>query len=112
MKKVRASTLVETLVAAAILSIVAGLGIMIFLRLSTPSSNGAALLEAQQTTYALSIPSPFSPELPENREVAKGPLFYESSWAHRGEALNEQTLTVTDASGNIVYTRKRLYYAR
>ncbi len=112
MKKVKAATLIETLTAATILSIVAGLGIMVFLRLSTPASNGAMLLEAEYQTYVQTGSGIFCEEGERDEVRAEGKLQYEEVWTAKGEGLKAYVATVLDAEGNIIYTRKRLYYVR
>lgn len=110
--KVKAATLVETLTAATILSLVAGLGIMIFLRLSTPASNGAVLLEGQVQTYTMAQTDFFCEQEEENQTSQSNRLLFESSWNNRSAELIQQTITAEDNEGRIIYTRKRLYYAR
>ncbi len=110
--KLPAATLVETLTAATILSLVASLGIMVFLRLSTPASNGAVLLEAEAKSYAMTPVGFFCLDKEENRITDTERLFFKSNWSDRSVNLRELLVTVEDNDGRVIYTRKRLYYAR
>jgi hypothetical protein len=109
-KKLQAATLVETLTAATILSIVAGLGMMLFLRLSSPSSNGGFLLAAEQQSYALFEAGVFCTE-EERRDLETQHLSFSGVWSQRSEHIKQFQVEVYDVQGNILYTRKRLYYA-
>lgn len=114
MKKLKSSTLVETLTAASILSIVAGLAILIFLQLSTPSSNGATLLRAQHMSYE-QIPLGIFTDAKENPTLileSTDALLGVPSWEWKGDKLRVGNVQIEDTEGNIIYERKRLYYAR
>ncbi len=112
--KLRSSTLVETLVAMTIVSLVSGFSMMIFMATNTPSSSMETLLKAQQ------ISSEMADSTNQNYfnllsglalQVESENLNLIRSVVHKNESLFELKIEVTDNKDRLIYTRKRLIYA-
>lgn len=114
LKKISGSTLVETLVAMTIITLVTGFSMVIFLAVYAPGSSIGPLLKAQQisaeimdtiNTEQLQInPSAYS-------LVQKENLWFEKSISQRDQELFEVVVEVRDNNDKPIYTRKRLMYA-
>lgn len=109
--KLKSSTLVETLVAVTVLSIVAALSIGVFLAISTPgSSSGSMMMAQQKSSEMLDTISSYS--LTQNDEISISieNLNYRVSFADYQTNVKKAEVEVLDNRGRLVYTRQRLYY--
>jgi len=109
--KIKATTLVETLVALTIISLVAGFAVSIFLKLSRPSNSPVSLLMAQQRTAEI---MDTSRAIYRNEffgyQFQSDNLFYTLTPVEYDGSLRHINIEVTDNSGHLVYERNRLIY--
>ncbi len=107
----KAATLVETLVALTIISLVAGFADSIFLRLSRPSNTASSLLMAQQyTAEILDTSRSLYREDFYGLQFKRSNLNYTLVTSPYGEDLRMVDIRVRDNSGFEVYQRRRLIY--
>ena len=113
LKKIKASTLVETMVAMTIISLVTGFSMVIFLQVSAPGSAVQPLLSAQQISGemmdTLNVNWLKSEIL--KKEINHGNLNYITSTEKIKPSLIKVEIEVTDVGGKIIYSRKRLIHA-
>lgn len=111
LKKIKSATLVETIVAMSILSVVSGMAIMVFLMVSKPSSSSGSMILAQQKSAEIldTIQNGFVKRgLPFSWEVHN--LQLETSITDYAENIREVEVEVKDNEQRLIYTRRRLYY--
>ncbi len=108
--KLKASSLVETIVAATIITLVTGLGMSIFVMVSSPASSSRSLLTAQQKSgEILDTISPESIRKLENIEYYQNGLEYFVEIEELSLDLFNLSLEVQDTKGRIFYTRNRIF---
>ena len=113
LKKIKATTLVETLVAMTVLSLVSGMAMVIFMQVSAPSSSVTYLIEAQQRSAEML--DTLSSDYLKSRsgaliDLETDKLYYEGYVAEYGDEVVQVELNVLDNNGRQVYQRRRLYY--
>ncbi|MGB0177135.1 MAG: hypothetical protein ACPF9D_08210 [Owenweeksia sp.] len=113
LKKIKATTLVETLVAMTILSLVSGMAMVIFMQVSAPASSVTYLMEAQQRSAEMmdTLSSDYlygKSGIIIDLETDK--LYYEGEILEYADELFQVQLNVLDNNGRQVYQRRRLYY--
>lgn len=113
LKKIKATTLVETLVAMTIITLVTGFSMVIFLMVSSPGSSMRPLLMAQQYSGemmdSLNANQPLSRS--QNLSLNKANLLFERNIVRVADDLVEVQIEVRDNSGKPLYKRKRIFYA-
>ena len=112
-KKIKATTLVETLVAMTVLSLVSGMAMIIFIQASAPASSVVYLMEAQQRSAE--VMDTLSGGYLEGKrgrvlEWETDKLYYEGELLEYAEEVVQVELNVLDNRGRQVYQRRRLYY--
>lgn len=110
-KKITSSTLVEVLVAMTIISLVAGLSMVIFFQVSGPSSSIRSLVYAQQKTSE--VMDTVSPDwiLKRTEKWIEFQEFDLKLTAQMvGENLSELTVEAVDNHERTIYQRNRLFY--
>ena len=112
-KKIKATTLVETLVAMTVLSLVSGMAMIIFMQVSAPSSSVVYLMEAQQRSAE--VMDTLSGDYLRGRqgiilEWDTDKLHYKGSLSEYARQVVQVELNVLDNRGRQVYQRRRLYY--
>tara|TARA_R110002072_G_scaffold202476_1_gene360347 strand:- start:2129 stop:2482 length:354 start_codon:yes stop_codon:yes gene_type:complete len=109
-KKVKASSLVETIVAATIISLVTGMGMSVFLLVSSPSSSTQSLLDAQEiSAEILDTISSISLKKHEYFEYKEKGLAFEGEIKSLSEDLYSVEILALNPKGRRVYTRNRLF---
>jgi hypothetical protein len=109
--KLKATTLVETIVAITILSLVSALAIMIFLMVSKPSSNSGSLLLAQQKSREVFNEmdnTTLQEALPIEWKLQN--LNFYVSFSDYAEQLREVEIEVKDNEERTIYVRKQVFY--
>lgn len=113
LNKIRATTLVETLVAMTLLSLVSGLAMIIFMQISAPASSTGFLLAAQQrSAEMLDTLQPGYLERQQDVfiEISAGPLYYQGRIDAYTDEVVQVEMNVTDNNNRQIYQRRRLYY--
>ncbi len=113
LKKIRATTLVETLVSMTVLSLVSGMAMIIFMQVSAPASSVTHLAEAQQRSAE--IMDTLKAQSLHNRlgiwlGLETERLYFEGEVTEYAPELVEVQLNVLDNKGRQIYQRRRLYY--
>lgn len=109
--KIKAATLVETIVALTILSLVSGFAIVIFLNVSGPGSSIEAMVRAQQKTAEIMDSLEINARIPEVYiDLQQENLYYEGYAEEYEPGIWQMHLTVKDNEQRTIYTRKRLFY--
>lgn len=111
MRGLKGSTLVEVLVAMTIISLVAGLSMVIFFQVSRPASSMRSLLEAQQHTSEIldTISTDWMRRHKEfwiTNEATETRLWMEPLQRD----MQRLTLEVLDNQKRVIYQRSRCYY--
>lgn len=112
-KKIKATTLVETLVAMTVLSLVSGMAMVIFIQVSSPASSVVYLMEAQQ--HSAEVMDTLSGDYLKGKrgivlEWETDKLYYQGELLEYGDEVVQVELNVMDNRGRQVYQRRRLYY--
>lgn len=108
--RIKAGTLVETIVAATIISLVTGMGMSVFLLVSSPSSSTQSLLDAQQKSgEMLDTLSGFNLKSTEGFEFRENGLNYLGEIKALSEDLYSVELNVMDPKDRVIYCRNRLF---
>lgn len=108
--KIKAGTLVETIVAATIISLVTGMGMSVFLLVSSPSSSTQSLFDAQQKSgEILDTLSGFSLKNLEDFESQENGLIYYGEINSLSEDLYRVEMSVRDPKERVIYSRNRLF---
>lgn len=113
LKKVKGTTLVETLVAMTIISLVTGFSMVIFLMVSSPGSSIGPLLQAQQTSAEM-LDTLNPNHLKVNKvgtPIQVGNLWYNKTIFRRETNLFQVQIEVMDNNEKSIYVRKKLVYA-
>ncbi len=112
LKKIKATTLVETLVAMTIITLVTCFSMVIFLMVSAPASSIGPLLQAQQTSAEMM--DTINPNHIKVKNVGApiqvGNLWYSKTINKRETELFQVQIEVSDNNEKSIYTRKRLIY--
>ena len=113
LKKIPATTLVETLVAMTIITLVTGFSMVIFLMVSAPDSSVGPLLQAQQTSSEMMDTLNPNHIRVKNTgsSIQVGNLWYAKKVSRRDRDLFQVEIEVMDNNEKSIYTRKRLIYA-
>ena len=111
MKKLRGSTLVEVLVAMTIISLVAGLSMVIFFQVSGPASSVDSLLKAQQHTSEI-LDTVGTDWMRRHKEYWITNKATETHlWIEPLQRdMQRLTLEVLDNQKRVIYQRSRCYY--
>lgn len=115
LKKLKAGTLVETLVAITLISLTTGFAMVIFLMVSSPGSSIGPLMQAQQrSAEMLDTINPLHLGDPSRRffEVNTTNLTYIKTVSEKSNDLYEVHIEVKDNNDKVIYTRKRLMYGK
>lgn len=110
-RKIKGSTLVEVLVAMTIISLVAGLSMIIFFQVSGPSSSIRSLVFAQQkTSEVMDTVSPkwILQHSDKWLEFQEFDLKLTTRWMEK--SLNELTIEAVDNHERTIYQRNRIFY--
>ena len=109
--KLKASTLVETLVAMSILSIVAALAISIFLAVSSPMSSSSKLMNAQQkSAEIMDTIGPLYLTMNSTDDFTLINLNYRVNVSDYSQSIKKVEVEVSDNEDRTLYTRRRLFY--
>lgn len=111
LKKIKATTLVETLVSMTIISLVAGMAMLIFWQVSSPGSSIRELLLAQQKSGEL-VDELIRENGVYERTLLYSNLSFEQRLVDLGDNLKQVEIDVFDNQGKRVYHRKRVFYAK
>ncbi|MCR9155552.1 MAG: hypothetical protein NXI09_15715 [Bacteroidetes bacterium] len=106
----KASSLVENLVAMTIISLAIGMGMLLFIQLGGPGLRNLKLMKSQQlmSEYFRRQELHFDPQI-KTPEVEG--FYIESSLNAKGKNLRGLTLVAYEsASGKIIYSRVRWFY--
>lgn len=109
--KIKGSTLVEVLVAMTIISLVAGLSMVIFFQVSGPSSSIRSLVFAQQKTSEVmdTVSSGWIGKQSEKWiEFQEFDLKLSTRWIEKN--LSELTIEAVDNHERTIYQRNRIFY--
>lgn len=110
-RKIKGSTLVEVLVAMTIISLVAGLSMVIFFQVSGPSSSIRSLVFAQQKTSEImdTVSQKWMMTHPEKWiEFQEFDIKLTTRWVESN--LNELSIEAVDNHERIIYQRSRIFY--
>lgn len=111
MKRLKGSTLVEVLVAMTIISLVAGLSMIIFFQVSGPASSVGSLLEAQQhTSEILDTVSAGWMRNHEEYWITSDATETHLWMEPLQRDMQRLTLEVLDNQKRVIYQRSRCYY--
>lgn len=111
-KKIMSSTLVEVLVAMTIISLVAGLSMVIFLQVSGPSSSIRSLVLAQQkTSEVMDTVSPGWILKRTEKWIEFQEFDLKFTVRMVGKNLSELTVEAVDNQERTIYQRNRVFYA-